>query len=429
MNITKELVDTILDIKSHDVVDLSAGERILSGSNNQNIVLVLNGSVRYIDNSKSFNSFTIKKEDSPLLIGVPLLLGFHHDEHIVAAENCSIIFLDLNQVGPIIAAELCELAKHKPEPSEYPLIKELLVNNDICNHGDIKSYIDIERDLFAVKDFSSDLHFIKSYLYLDSSSRGFEYGQIVTPEIFDVADGFFELSRTFAFYRRIDSEVQPNALPKSNIDPETPSAIKSGGESTTNRDILSSSLKQSNNNDSKSHKKDSIWLNRLCDNRRDTYALCIERICKMFDIPIRNDSLRKISSYMDKDMINWSEKILPVLDNIGFSCRSINLSGISNAPRFYTPSLWIDSEGNCSLLVKEKLNKILIFDPLKGECLYSQDSLYEKLVHAPTLISIDRGLHAPQNNFNIAWLYPYVKKYKLQFIEIFSASFLNQLFL
>ena len=44
------------------------------------------------------------------------------------------------------------------------------------------------------------------------------------------------------------------------------------------------------------------------------------------------------------------------------------------------------------------------------------------------MISIDRGLHAPQNNFSISSLYPYLKKYKVQFIEIFSASFLNQIF-
>ena len=98
------------------------------------------------------------------------------------------------------------------------------------------------------------------------------------------------------------------------------------------------------------------WSERICENRRDTYAICIQKICDMFEIPIRNDSIQKIADYMDTDN-NWTNRILPVLDNIGFACRSIDLKNSGSNPRFVTPSLWIDAKGNCSLLLKKNLER------------------------------------------------------------------------
>ena len=426
MKISSNLINKLLDIKSHDIVNFNAGEIIPTRGNDKILTVVLDGSVRYIDKSKVFDSFTIKKEEAPLLIGIPILYGFKQEEYIVAAEICSVIFVDIGYLGALIQEEIRQLARQRPEPSEYPLIKGILTNNDICDHDYIRSYIDIEREILPTIKEDNKINSYKVYLYLDISSSGFEYGQIITPEIFNLADENFKSSRIFAYYRR--KNVQELRKDEVKIKPDNTSSVSaeevSRGKLSSNKVTHSKNSKHKNKPD----EEDLIWANRLCESRRDTYALCIERICKIFDIPIRIESIQKISNYMDKDTINWSEKILPILDNIGFACRTINLKSAGYNPRFYTPSLWIDPEGNCSLLVESKLDRILIFDPLKGENLYPQESLYERIEASPTLISIDRGLHAPQNNFNVGWLIPYVKKYKVQFIEIFSASFLNQLF-
>ena len=425
MNISSRLVDRILDSGSNHENQFSAGELIQTTDNSSSIILILNGAVRYIDNSKSFNSYTIKREHAPLLIGIPALFGFKLEEQILATEDCSLIFLEFNDLSTIVQTEIHDLAKLQPEPSEYPLIKEALVNNNICQRDYLNSYLDIEREISPITDLCGDITENSTFIYLDKDSKGFDYGQLITSQIISLAENSLKSSRIFAFTRKSTNRV--------SLETKTTSTIRSNQTILRNKSATETPDSDTNNTlfDQKSDQEepaDLTWSKRLCDSRRDTYAICIDRLCKMFDIPIRNDNLQKISKYMDKDNVNWPLKVLPILDNIGFACRTVDLKNTGSKPRFSTPSLWIDSKGNCSLLVESKLNKILFFNPLEGENLYTQESLYEQIQNAPTLISIDRGLHAPQNNFNVAWLFPYIKKYKLQFIEIFSASFLNQIF-
>ena len=93
MNISSRLVDKILDSGSIHENQFSAGELIQTTDNSSSIILILNGAVRYIDNSKSFNSYTIKREHAPLLIGIPALFDFKFEDQILATEDCSLIFL------------------------------------------------------------------------------------------------------------------------------------------------------------------------------------------------------------------------------------------------------------------------------------------------------------------------------------------------
>lgn len=425
MNLSSDLVEKILNSESNDVSQFSAGEQIQAVNSDSSLILILSGAVRYIDTSKAFNSFTIKREYAPLLIGIPGLFGFRLKEQILAAEDCSVIFRKFSDLSTIVQAELCDLAKLCPEPSEYPLIKEALTNNNICRREYLNSYLDIEREITPISELNKNITVNSTFLYLDANSKGFDYGQLITSQIMLLAESSLKSSRIFAITRKAANNV--------SIENKSKSSIKSKQKILAEKFTAKATTAVINNtsNDQKVDKIAPIdlnWSKRLCESRRDTYAICIDRLCKMFDIPIRNDTLQKISSFMDSDNVNWPVKLLPILDNIGFACRVIDLKSAGSKPRFYTPSLWIDANGNCSLLVESKMNKIRFFNPLEGEDLYTQGRLYEQIQDAPTLISIDRGLHAPQNNFNVAWLFPYVKRYKVQFIEIFSASFLNQIF-
>ena len=44
------------------------------------------------------------------------------------------------------------------------------------------------------------------------------------------------------------------------------------------------------------------------------------------------------------------------------------------------------------------------------------------------IITLEVGLNTPKNRFNLAWLFPYIQKFRTQLVEVFAASFLNQLF-
>ena len=111
MKINDSLVTAIINSNFHHAQNYSAGEIIQDGSKERCIILVTNGTVRYIDSGKTFNSFTIKKEVAPLIIGIPSIYNFNLREHIVAADECSAIIVDKNDLSRVIEVELSKIAK------------------------------------------------------------------------------------------------------------------------------------------------------------------------------------------------------------------------------------------------------------------------------------------------------------------------------
>ena len=73
-------------------------------------------------------------------------------------------------------------------------------------------------------------------------------------------------------------------------------------------------------------------------------------------------------------------------------------------------------------------NSLTILNPIKGKQKLNQSEAFSLLSQAPVVVAVDLGLHTPTKRFNLLWLIPYIKRYRLQLIEVFAASFLTQIF-
>ena len=114
--------------------------------------------------------------------------------------------------------------------------------------------------------------------------------------------------------------------------------------------------------------------------------------------------------------------MLSILDEIGLAVRWITVD--PRQPfRIPTPSVWIDQAGNPALLTRTSGNSLTIIDPKEGRIKLDKDQAEKKFNSQPIIISTDVGLHTPKKQFGIHWLFPYIKRYRLQLIEVFSASF------
>ena len=116
------------------------------------------------------------------------------------------------------------------------------------------------------------------------------------------------------------------------------------------------------------------------------------------------------------------------MDKFGLAVRliKVDLNRPLNIP---TPSLWVDTQGNCQIISKRNKQSIAIIDPLKGRYTLNKHEAHERFSVSPHILSIDIGLHTPTKRFDIFWLLPFISHYRSQLAEVFAASFLNQILL
>ena len=93
-----------------------------------------------------------------------------------------------------------------------------------------------------------------------------------------------------------------------------------------------------------------------------------------------------------------------------------------------TPALWISKQGHCKLITSKTTRSITLIDPIKGRKVLNFNQAFQLFVESQEIVSVDIGLHTPTKKFDIFWLLPYVRRYRTQLVEVFAASFLNQIF-
>ena len=122
----------------------------------------------------------------------------------------------------------------------------------------------------------------------------------------------------------------------------------------------------------------------------------------------------------------WMVRMLSILDEIGLAVRWITVD--PRQPfRIPTPSVWVNQTGDSVLLTRATGNSLTIIDPREGRVKLNRKQAQKKFDSQPIIISTDVGLHTPKKQFGIHWLFPYIKRYRIQLIEVFRRAF-NQLF-
>ena len=146
-----------------------------------------------------------------------------------------------------------------------------------------------------------------------------------------------------------------------------------------------------------------------------------------FKLPPKNDALQRAADFLETREGSWLDDILKILDKFGLAVRIVNID-TSRPMNIPTPSLWIDEDGNCQLISARSNKSISIINPLSGYCKLDKNEAYSRFSKSPRILSIAIGLHTPTKRFDIFWLLPFVKQYRNQLVEVFAASFLNQIF-
>ena len=75
-----------------------------------------------------------------------------------------------------------------------------------------------------------------------------------------------------------------------------------------------------------------------------------------------------------------------------------------------------------------KVNLIQVINPISGPVLLSNESALSYFNSDLALISVGIGIHTPQQRFSYSWFLPYLSRYRVQLLEVVSASFLTQIF-
>ncbi len=426
MKISKDTLKKIKDLISPDenLQHNEPGSLIFSERESPGKFLVLcSGSVRCIDDSKSFNSLTLAKFDSPCVFGISSQFGLIFNEIIRASSSCSYYLVDYEKVDLSLQFELRKIRNNVISCFESLYIYNLSLKKDILSDLETNNSNDFYKKLYIydhrVYSNSSDV-----FIYADKEKKGFIYGQQITIGTIRKYFNSVDLPRIICIGSK---QFNSNDVPLKNIinDYKPQNNIES-------KNNLKSSVNGSNNKFNS--KKNNIPIDKLCGfvpvrgrGREESYFACLSMIVEFYKLPTRKDTIQKAAEFLDKNNNERIRQLLIVLDNIGINARTVRFNKDKPSSIPY-PSIWLDEKQTCHLVLSTNSREIVIFSPDTGLSSLKIREASERFKDLNLIISISLGLHAPKKRFNIAWLLPYLGKYKTQLVEVFAASFLNQIF-
>ncbi|KZR63601.1 MULTISPECIES: peptidase domain-containing ABC transporter [Prochlorococcus] len=403
-----------------ELEEVEPGALIYSTNNSPGkIVFIEKGQLRLIDEKRTFGSLTLLKSDAPFVLGLSQLNSLPIAEEARASSLCSYGVISLEDLPEKSVSILNDLLRNSIDPFELPTVKSLLQDSNKYFNPDHDNPNLLMNDLNIVKS-AEEIRSTGILFYLDQESDGFQYGQSLTPEIFRTYFNSQSLPRIGIVHTQ--EILQTNRhLPKPvekviEQEPNQPEAP------------INDSMPTTLELDNDVRKQEVFDFNLIrANNRRDAFVACLSMLVEHFELPTRRDTINRAANILDEDDIRWGRKLLSILDNFGLAVRNIRIHP-DRPLRLPVPCIWIDSQGLCSIIVNTTNREIIILNPLKGVEKLRTSEASERLSDNPEVISVALGLHTPKKRFNVLWLLPYMKRYRLQLIEVFAASFLNQLF-
>ena len=420
-----------------DAEKLSATTGALIYSKDQSsdqYLLLLSGSVRLIDSSRAFGSLTAGTLDSPQIFGLEQLFSLKASIEVRCTSECEYILVDPKTSSQALIEEIQKILISRVNPTEAISISSLISN----------SFSDRSRPWQTLDEALKATHLLRNpgqvadydvILFLDKERDGFIYGQAITPEIcssFFTIKNWPRIAGVELKTVNLASESTEAPLVSSTINQKRP-----GEENSTTQQ-----LEEFPNDEEQIEQLESDGFRVIrADTQEEAFASCLSMLATFYQLPTRRDTIARAAEILvnckprerQQQKPNrpvqtpWMARMLSILDEIGLAVRWITVD--PRQPfRIPTPSVWIDQAGNPALLTRTSGNSLTIIDPKEGRIKLDKDQAEKKFNSQPIIISTDVGLHTPKKQFGIHWLFPYIKRYRLQLIEVFSASFLNQLF-
>ncbi len=406
------------------------GSLIHSSEISQNVITFLvKGKIRLIDNQNNFSSKTLEVASAPYLLGFTNLLNIKIPNEIRAYSKCEILNLNLADLNEEEFTFIFNYFKNKISAFEYLFIysnlKKLNQGQDFINQK-----LDFNELKNIVKNKDSIIKSNDLIIYLDRDLKGFKYGQILNGKIFN---NFFE-NKDEVRIGIINSNLKKNPLKTNSKESLDTSTRKDNQEEvileTNDFNEFQDKKLKVNKKEFKYPKAKENFSNFdliKATDREGSYFACISMIIKFFDMPTTTETIKRASKIIEEQKKSWSNNLINLLDRLGLSVRPIRINK-DNPLLVPSPSLWIDAQGNCNLILKSNSKFINLYSPIEGLKILNKSECLNLFKNSLEIITVEVGLNTPKKRFNLAWLFPYVKKFRNQLIEVFAASFLTQLF-
>jgi ATP-binding cassette subfamily B protein len=165
------------------------------------------------------------------------------------------------------------------------------------------------------------------------------------------------------------------------------------------------------------------------NSRQGPYACLLLSLIDHYEVPVRRDIVRQAGEALDRLSVNGLDsRLLKVADQLGLDAFVVTLNRASDLVRLPLPCVWWDGSNTPQLLIAISGSSLDLLDPGSGIHRVPLAEAQTRLMQTPHFVHLGIGRHTPKQTFGLAWLLPYLSRYRLQLFEVFLASFLAQLF-
>ena len=387
--------------------------------------------MRLIDQSRTFGSLTIGKLDSPQIFGVEQFLRITTSTEVRCATKCTYALLDPLRISKEHQHQSQTILTSRINPSESIYIFSAISSAYPRAVQEWKTFEDVLRSTNILQNQVA-ANCADTIVYLDKARDGFIYGQIITSEI---CSTFF-----------IDEEWPRIAciklVHKSELGERIETDKSASDTPTLERMIKPISLDQNEeisgeDQEINQQEHDGFRVIRA-ETQQESFASCLSMLATFYQLPTRRDTISRaagiLASVKPRKQIEnskpsqqqpWMTRMLAILDELGLAVRWITVNP-KQPFRIPTPSVWVDQVGNPILLTRSTGKKLFVID--RGRKAFTKQPRQSKNSHHnPSSFQLKLVYIHPKNNSDFIAI-PYIKRYRIQLIEVFSASFLNQIF-
>jgi len=403
------------------------GQRIQAPSAKPELLLIVKGTIRYLDSARTFGTYTLGLLTAPLITGWSSLLQGDIAEECLASTPCEAFSLELCRHDPSVHTILRATLSDSLLPSEYVWLSDYLVANNSESKVRLQQLNRLREQcrIWQPGLLAQDADLQSQLFFADHPTRGFVYGQPISattvsaqwpnakdwPRIIAWNPyGWPELSR-----RSVIPEASP--LPSNAVESaiSIPPPANTPGGVDPNLTINTSSYAL-------------VYPWRAARSPEESHACILESLLGHFKIPIRKDVVRNAGSYLFSRQPGASlEAYLNVIEEFGLDGRILHFD-VTHCSRLPVPCLYLDQHRQPILIIEASSKGLRWLHPADGFGHLPSSQVPDWFDDLDRVLQINPGRHTPQSTFGLAWLLPYVGRYKLQLAEVFVASFLTQIF-
>ena len=416
---------------------VAQGEAISQGPGTGRLVLVIEGSGRFLDPAKTFGQYTIECMEAPFLVGALQLLAAGPPlasdlrETCIAARECQVLDLGSAPLAEPLAAHLRGLLADRICSQEYPLLSRLAAAAEAPRDGAAaeapRPSPGLERTIAEWRIVAPDtLNQQGLLIHADQPLAGLVYGDPVDPRDLE------GLPEAAPFPRLLGLQSRGRLpLPAEPVLRDRPASRRQARlpEGSSSQLVIegAQTLERSEGLTPEPRQHGFRWFRP--NSRQGPYACLLLSLIDHFEVPIRRDIVRQAGDSLDRLSVNGLEtRLLNIADQLGLNAFVVSVGRASEVARLPMPCLWWGEENRPLLLIAAGGKTVDLLDPGRGIQRVPLAEVQEWILQKPRFVHLGIGRHTPRQTFGLAWLLPYLSRYRLQLFEVFLASFLAQLF-